>query len=293
MNSFSHDRLIKRMVALLGATGLAAFSGLPALAQVNTNNSVNNGVLNPNPGILNEYPYNRGLSPDATQQTGRSVDCSAYVNGGVGGPLENGSSDQSAMSNSSTNGDSSQSSYDTATIPQNRSDAMNSASSSRSMSQSGNPSGSYGSNSMSRDGQFSARNPNAAIPFRSNGPAGTAGGESNLNAATASQDRSEAMNSASGSYDSMNSMKGASSYDSNGMSRDGQFSARNPNAAIPFRSNGPAGTAGGESNLNLRLSSADSGMAMMQSATPSGMSSSYQSATPIPVECLPGGVNNR
>lgn len=50
MNSFSCDRLIKRTVALLGATGLAAFSGLPALAQVNSNN--------------------------------RSVDCSAYVNGG-------------------------------------------------------------------------------------------------------------------------------------------------------------------------------------------------------------------
>ncbi len=54
MNSFSHDRLIKRMIALLGVTGLPAFSGLPALAQVNPNN--------------------------------RSVDCSAYVNGGVGGP---------------------------------------------------------------------------------------------------------------------------------------------------------------------------------------------------------------
>ncbi|PSB19017.1 hypothetical protein C7B65_13460 [Phormidesmis priestleyi ULC007] len=139
MNSFSHDRLIKRMIALLGATGLAAFSGLPAFAQVNPNN--------------------------------RSVDCSAYVNGGIGGPMNN----------------SGQSSYDTATVPQNRSNAMN---------QSDNSSNSYNSYGMSRDGQFSARNPNAAIPFRSNGPAGTSGGESNLNLQAYSADRGASFNRA-------------------------------------------------------------------------------------------------
>ncbi len=294
MNSFSHDRLVKRIVALLGATGLAAFSGLPAFAQVNTNNSVNDGVLNPNPSILNEYPYNRGMSPDATQQTGRSVDCSAYINGGIGGPIDNGSSDQVSVSATSNNADSSQSSYDTATIPQNRSEAMNQPSPSAS---------SYDSNRMSRDGQFSAHNPNAAIPFRTNGPAGTAGGESNLNSAPDPQNRPVAMNSSDSSYGAMNSMTSSSNYDSNGMSRDGQFSAHNPNAAIPFRMNGPAGTAGGESNLNLHVSNADNGLSKMQSAMPSEMtnraysapdrSSSNQSANPIPVECLPGGVNNR
>jgi hypothetical protein len=211
MASLNHDRLIKRMVALLGATGLAAVSALPVLAQVNTNNSTNNGVLNPNPGIFNEYPYNSGSSSDQSQ---RSVNCSAYVNGGIGGPIDNGSS----ADNSSMTG---QSSYDTATIPQNR------------------------------------------------------------------------------SSDSMNH-----SSNSDGMRVDGQFSARNPNASIPFRSNSPAGTSGGESNLNLQAYRANNG-SFMQSAVPSDnlTSSAYsapnqanysnQSVAPIPVECLPGGVNNR
>ena len=182
MNSLSHDRLIKRLVAFLGATGVAAFSGLPAFAQANPSN--------------------------------RSVDCSAYVNGGVGGPTNN----------------SGQSSYDTATIPQNRSNGMN---------QSNNSSNSYNS-----------------------------------------------------------SRYNSGSYNSNGMSRDGQFSARNPNAAIPFRSNGPAGTSGGESNLNVQVYRSYNGASSMQSSMPSGMtngaysapdwSSSNQSANPMPVECPPG-----
>jgi len=36
MTSLNHDRLIKQMFALLGAAGLAAFSGLPVLAQTNS-----------------------------------------------------------------------------------------------------------------------------------------------------------------------------------------------------------------------------------------------------------------
>ena len=194
MNSFSQDRLINRVVALLGATGLAAFSGLPALAQANS--SPNNGVLN-------------------------SVNCSASVNSGVGGSIDDRASSQVGLSR---NSNSSQSSYDTATIPQNRSDAMN----------------------QPQDSSIS--------------------------------------------------------YKSNSMSRDGQFSARNPNAAIPFRSNGPAGTSGGESNLNLRMLGASNGATFMQSAMPSGTnnrasaqerSSSYQTVNPASTECLPGAVNKR
>jgi len=188
MTSLNHDRLIKQMFALLGAAGLAAFSGLPVLAQTNS-----------------------------SEQSQRSMNCSAYVNGGIGGPIDNGSS----ANNSSMTGRSSQSSYDTATIPQNRS-----------------------SYSMNR------------------------------------------------------------SRNSNGMRVDGQFSAMNPNAAIPFRTNGPAGTSGGESNLNLRAYRANNG-SFMQSAmlsdnltssaysAPTQASYSNQSATLVPVECLPGGANNR
>lgn len=250
MNSFSHNRLIKRMVALLGATGLAAFSGLPALAQVS--NSINNdGVLNPNPSILNESPYNRGLSSEGTQPLQRSVDCSAYVSGGVGGPINN----------------SSQSSYNTATVPQNRSsDSLN-------QSNTNYPPGVLGNSAVSANQGNSS--------------------QSSYDTATIPQNRSDAMNQS----DTLSSRD-----NSNGMSRDGQFSARNPNAAIAFRSNGPAGTAGGESNLNLQAFSADNGANFMQSAmsgtnnraySAPDRSSSYQSANPIPVECLPGGSNNR
>ena len=285
MNSFNHSGLVKRTVALLGMTGLAAFSGLPALAQLNNNNT-NNGVSN-------------------------SVNCSAYVNGGVGGPIDNSnrSSDDTAtipqnrplgsLSQSNTNyppgvlgssavsanqGNTNRSSDDTAMVPQNRLDAMNS----------NNSSSSYRSNGMRRDGQFSAENSNAAIPFRSNGPAGTSGGESNLNLRVFSANN--------GNPSMQSTMMGNTSYRSNGMRRDGQFSAENSNAAIPFRSNGPAGTSGGESNLNLRVFSANNGNLSMQSTmmgnnnraySAPNQSSSYQSANPIPVECLPGAVNQR
>ena len=217
MNSFSCDRLIKRPVALLGATGLAAFSGLPALAQVNSNN--------------------------------RSVDCSAYVNGGVGGPINN----------------SSQSSYDTATIPQNRS------------SNSLNQSNTNYSPNVSGNSAVSANQSNADL--------------SSHNTATIPQNRSDAMSNSS-----------SSSYNSSGMRRDGQFSSTNPNAVVPFRSNGPAGTSGGESNLNLRVFSANNVNSSMQSAmmgntnraySAPDRSSSYQSANSIPVECMPGAANKR
>uniref|UniRef100_UPI001E5B736F hypothetical protein n=1 Tax=Phormidesmis priestleyi TaxID=268141 RepID=UPI001E5B736F len=70
------------------------------------------------------------------------------------------------------------------------------------------------------------------------------------------------------------------------------------------RTNGPAGTSGGESNLNLRAYRANNG-SFMQSAmlsdnltssaysAPTQASYSNQSATLVPVECLPGGANNR
>ncbi len=126
------------------------------------------------------------------------------------------------------------------------------------------------------------------------GPINNNSGQSSYDTATVPQNRSYAMNQSDNS---------SNSYNSYGMSRDGQFSARNPNAAIPFRSNGPAGTSGGESNLNLQTYGADRGASFMQSSVPSGTtngaysnpdrSSSNQSANPIPVECLPGGVNNR
>lgn len=249
MNSFSHDRLIKRMVALLGATGLATFSGLPALAQVN-NSINNNGALNPNPGILNEAPY-RGLSSEGTQPLRPSVNCSAYVNGGVGGPINN----------------SSQSSYDTATIPQNRSsDSLNQ------------------SNTNYLPGVLG----NSAVSANQGNSS-----QSSYDTATIPQNRSDVMNQSNTS---------SSRDNSGGMSRDSQFSARNPNAAIAFRSNGPAGTTGGESNLNLQAFNADNGANLKQNAmsgtnsraysTPD-RSSSYQSANPIPVECLPSGANNR
>ncbi|MCY7321587.1 MAG: hypothetical protein LH660_07250 [Phormidesmis sp. CAN_BIN36] len=218
MNSFNHDRLIKRTIAFLGATGLAAFSGLPAFAQVNSNN--------------------------------RSVDCSAYVNSGVGGPTNN----------------SSQSSYDTATIPQNRSsDSLNQSNTNYSPGVSGNSA-------------VSANQSNAD--------------RSSYNTAMIPQNRSDMMNSNNSSI----------RYNSSGMRRDGQFSATNPNAAVPFRSNGPAGTSGGESNLNLRVFSANNRNSSMQSAmmgnsnraySAPDQSSSYQSVNPLPVECLPGGVNKR
>jgi hypothetical protein len=89
----------------------------------------------------------------------------------------------------------------------------------------------------------------------------------------------------------------------NSMSRgsmlDGQFSGRNPSAALAFRTNGPAGTAGREASANLDAFIRGEGRSMAQSSgTGSSYNSSsrqtYQSAAPVPTECVPSsGVNNQ
>ncbi|KAM3114837.1 hypothetical protein [Phormidesmis sp. 146-33] len=315
MNLLNHNGLAKRLSALVGAVGTAALLGLPALAQVN-----------PNPSIFNEPPYNRsqsGLRQTGTNQTGTNqtgisaVQCPpGYTSGGVGGPIDSTSNQTQTRGSAPSNSNSSLSSDDVASqginspANSNANQFPNSANagtingsineqtaSSANSSPTNSTMNSTSDRSSSTSDQFSVNNPRPAIPYRTNGPAGTAGREasSNLDAANSSR----VMNSRVTNSGAMNNSTSIDNQRSSRSILDGQFSGRNPSAALAFRANGPAGTAGKEASMSLDAFNRGGEQSMMQT---SGMGGSYnssstqtnQSATPVPVECVPSsGVNNQ
>lgn len=293
MHSLSHNSLSKRILALIGATGTTALLGLPVLAQANPNSTTN------------QAPY-------SLSQSGQTaVQCPPTV-GGVGGPVGSESNNQTgAMSSTAGNAatsDSKQTSYDTASqgVNPNSSTAGSTDSSSTGSMTSGSTSQDNSSASGSNQtAQFSGDNPRPAVANRDNGPAGTSGREvtTSLEANTSSGTSGTSSNT-SGSQMSGSQTSGTSgSYTGSnqtfsGMKTDGQFSGRNRNAAIAYRSNGPAGTSGLEAKANLDAfisndSRGNSDQSAMQSSSnvTTSSSQSYQSAAPIPAECIPGASN--
>ncbi|MCU0551275.1 MAG: hypothetical protein MUC48_18160 [Leptolyngbya sp. Prado105] len=164
--------LLQRTLATLSATGTAALMTLPALAQYAPVTPLNSGVA----------------APGATN-------CSAFVNGGIGGPIDNQTySNQTAPSSSFSQ--TSPSSYDTASsgIQSNTSVPLGSgvAPSTPNQFQSGQSSNSRSISDTAYNTilqaaqspahrQFDANNRSAVLAFRSNGPAGTSGREAMMN----------------------------------------------------------------------------------------------------------------
>lgn len=163
--------LLQRTLATLSATGTAALMALPVLAQ---------------------------SAPTAAE-------CSAYINGGVGGPVDTQSSSNysNQTSSSGASNQTSPSSYDTASsgiqgntsvplgngaVPPSPS-SVNQSPGSTNMEQSMNAetiSSTQYNTVLQAAGspqhrQFDANNRSAAIAFRNNGPAGTSGHEAMMN----------------------------------------------------------------------------------------------------------------
>jgi hypothetical protein len=163
--------LLQRTLATLSATGTAALMALPVLAQ----------------------------SAPMTSE------CSAYMNGGIGGPVDTQSSSNSSnqTSSSGASNQTAPSSYDTASsgvqgntsVPLGNSavppspSSMNQSSNSTNMGQSmnGETIGSTEYNTILQAAgspqhrQFDGNNRSAAVPFRNNAPAATSGHEAKLN----------------------------------------------------------------------------------------------------------------
>lgn len=158
--------LLQRTLATFGAMGTAALMTLPVLAQ--------SAPMNMNSGAT-------------------SVDCSALTSGGIGGPVDTQASGVQT----------SPSSYDTASsgipgntsVPLGNTSAPNSSSNVNQSPNSGNMGRSMNAASIDsttysammqvtrspEHRQFDSNNRSAAIAYRTNGPAGTAGHEARLN----------------------------------------------------------------------------------------------------------------
>lgn len=162
--------LLQRTLAIVSAMGTAALMTLPVLAQ--------------------SAPSNNGVNSNA-------VDCS-FINGGIGGPVDNQTSGNQASTTQT-----SPSSYDTASsgvrgntsVPLGNASAPNSNSNVNQFPNEGNIGQRLDANRIGKTTyhammqvtrspehrQFDANNPSAAVAFRGNGPAGTAGHEAQMN----------------------------------------------------------------------------------------------------------------
>lgn len=214
----SHMNLAQRTLAILSATGTAAVMALPAFAQaVPTQGVVNNGDVN---RLENQNQFN-------TQTPGSTSDNCVPVAGGVGGPVDSETSSSTGIAPSS---------YDTArTGVDNGSLTLNSDLSVRNSSVRNSASSSIGGTNNTQNLDSSTAAARIGVP-------NTAGATTNQNMM--------------GSTANQNTMGSTTTYNSNSGVRpvavNRQFDANNPNPAVAYRYNGPAGTAGHEviSNLN-------------------------------------------
>ncbi|MBD1843028.1 hypothetical protein H6F89_06330 [Cyanobacteria bacterium FACHB-63] len=257
----SHMNLAQRTLAILSATGTAAVMALPAFAQaVPTQGVVNNGDIN--------RLENQNLN---TQTPGSTSDNCVPVAGGVGGPIDSETSSSTGLAPSS---------YDTArtgvdngsltlnpdlSVRNSASSSIGSTTTNQGASTNGNTSSSINSTSANNTQNLDSSTAAARI-----GVPNTAGATANQNTM--------------GSSANQNMMGSTTTYNSNSSVRpvavNRQFDANNPNPAVAYRYNGPAGTAGHEviSNLNAlqygqRAFIANAG--------------SNQVASSVPVACAP------
>lgn len=251
MNSRTKLNTLQRIMAVVGTTSAAAFMTLPVLAQSTLSN---NGVLNPNPSILNEAPYNRSTSSGVsntntinqipgTQVPGAQTSdrCAPNVQGGIGGPIDP---------------------------------------SSQGVTSSQQGLGSYSSSSDLAAVQGSTNSyPNQPESYANRRDQGFTSGQQTVQAQQSNQTVISAGTQPSGNLNSAN------------LNRN-QFDGNNRGAAIAYRSNGPAGTAGHEIKMNLdEYQQRDESSVPLSSNTviPSSQSStsSNLSASPLPTECAP------
>lgn len=191
MNPNHEMNRLQRLLTILGTAGAATLMTLPVLAQ---NSTTNSGVLNPNPSIFNEAPYNRsttGVTPSAVPSTtGQTSDrCAPYTQGGIGGTADPATSQ--ATPSTQQGGASYSSSSDAAAVPGSTNSYPNQSGSFANQrdrnaglstnTSSGVQSSNVGSSDRVVRRQFDANNRSAAIAYRTNGPAGTAGHEVKMN----------------------------------------------------------------------------------------------------------------
>lgn len=249
MNSRTKLNTLQRIMAVVGTTSAAALMTLPVLAQSNSNN----GVLNPSPSIFNEAPYNRsttsGVGNTNTIQTpgtqvpgAQSSDrCAPNVQGGVGGPIDQ--SSQGVTSNQQGLGSYSSSS-DLAAVP--------------------GSTNSY---------------PNQSESYANQRDRGITSGQQTVQSQQTNQTVIGAGNMSSSNLNSANVNRR-------------QFDGNNREAAIAYRSNGPAATAGHEAKMNLdEYQQRDESSVPVSSNTvpysSQSSTSSNLSASPLPTECAP------
>ncbi|MBD1822747.1 hypothetical protein H6F51_09585 [Cyanobacteria bacterium FACHB-DQ100] len=266
----SHMNLAQRTLAILSATGTAAVMALPAFAQaVPTQGVVNNGDVN---RLENQNQFN-------TQTPGSTSDNCVPVAGGVGGPIDSETSSSTGIAPSS---------YDTArTGVDNGSLTLNSDLSVRNSSVRNSASNSIGgtNNTQNLDSSTAAARigvPNTAGATTNQSANANMNGDMSMNRSMSSSVNSTSANNTQnldsstaaarigvpntagattnqnmmGSTANQNTMGSTTTYNSNSGVRpvavNRQFDANNPNPAVAYRYNGPAGTAGHEviSNLN-------------------------------------------
>jgi hypothetical protein len=161
---------VRNLAALMGM-GSAIVVTFPALAQ-----TPNNNVLNQNPTILNETPYNR---------SGQVNDQCAYIQGGIGGPVD--STSYAPRSNSPTftrqfdvnNPSSAVAFRSNGPAGTSGKEASMNLDANRDIANRRLQASAPGTISLDRAEirrrEFDANNPTAALPFRANGPAATSG----------------------------------------------------------------------------------------------------------------------
>jgi hypothetical protein len=221
--------LLQRTLATLSAAGTAALMTLPALAQSTPINSAN---------------------------------CSAYINGGVGGPTDTQSSNSYNQSSSSSNQTStsanqtSPSSYDTASsgvqgntnVPSGNNNSV--------------PPSSSNVNQFPNESGIAQPSTGAVPPSPSTTNQFGSGQSGETISAT--------------EYNTI--LQAAQSPAHR------QFDANNRSAAVAFRSNGPAGTAGHEAKMNLNAYQEGQNLIAERDLNETAIRTA---SAPIPVACLP------
>lgn len=241
MKSQNEMNALQRVLTVLGASGTAALMALPVLAQ--------SSPLNPNPSIFNEAPYNRSgqttdsqinstdsqinstpVVPSGSSSSVQSDRCAAYTRGGIGGPID---------------------------------------------SQSNQP------GNVSPSAQSGLSTPNSNVnQFPSRANIGGQLDQSVIGSTTATTQAGAQANNNQAYSNNQSMMQSNRTQASAPFTR--QFDGNNPSAALAFRNNGPAGTAGKEAAMNLSAYSERTQNSMMSSNQSTSLSQA-----PIPVECLP------
>ncbi|MBE9010346.1 hypothetical protein IQ250_09030 [Pseudanabaenaceae cyanobacterium LEGE 13415] len=170
MNTPNSMNIAQRALAVLSATGTAALMALPAFAQTI-----------PTQGVINNGDINR-VNPQV-----QTTDNCAFVNGGIGGPIDNNNQAIAPTRQFDANNPSAAIAYrangPAGTSGHEAKMNLNAVEARRSNTYAAAYNMGRGSDVQATvpTRQFDANNPSAAIAYRANGPAGTSGHEAKMN----------------------------------------------------------------------------------------------------------------